>query len=347
MFQCLGLGTHEDGGCGEDWYHPGCLMGLGPKWYESATSAIKVKDGGNNTSLPTISEDAPPQGDAPPQDNAAAAVEEEEDDAPLPDGFPGEDAFDHFICYKCVDANSWIKNYVGTPGFLPPVYLNNEKEAGASPTKKRQRDSDNDQTSEDVSNQAKRSKSEQTVQAPAEVPVTSPPQANKPSAEVKGEPNDPTSTEATCKLDSLPSVPSDQFSIFVTDNFRERFCRCSKCFPKLRPHPQLLEEEEAYEPPLTDEASEHGSTQGSGSIYERGESALRNVDRVRAIEGVMAYNHMKEKLKPFFEQFAGSGKAISAEDVKDYFAKLRGDEGAIQEAGEAAKSDPRQEQSGY
>jgi E3 ubiquitin-protein ligase UBR7 len=61
----------------------------------------------------------------------------------------------------------------------------------------------------------------------------------------------------------------------------------------------------------------------------------------------MAYNHMKEKLKPFFEQFAGSGQAISAEDVKNYFAKLRGDEGAIQEAGDSAKADQRQEQSGY
>ncbi|RQM07378.1 hypothetical protein DH86_00003127, partial [Scytalidium sp. 3C] len=24
MFQCLGLGTIENGGCGEDWWHPGC-----------------------------------------------------------------------------------------------------------------------------------------------------------------------------------------------------------------------------------------------------------------------------------------------------------------------------------
>jgi len=34
MFQCLGLGTVETGGCGEDWYHPECLMGLERDWYK-------------------------------------------------------------------------------------------------------------------------------------------------------------------------------------------------------------------------------------------------------------------------------------------------------------------------
>ena len=90
-----------------------------------------------------------------------------------------------------------------------------------------------------------------------------------------------------------------------------------------------------------------GSTVGSGSIYERGESVLKNVDRVKALEGVMAYNHLKDKLTPFFKQFAESGKAISAEDIKAHFAKMRGDEAAIREAGEGAKVDNRREQSGY
>ncbi|ERS97379.1 hypothetical protein HMPREF1624_06711 [Sporothrix schenckii ATCC 58251] len=119
--------------------------------------------------------------------------------------------------------------------------------------------------------------------------------------------------------------------------------------------PYLLEQEETYEPPVSDDGGSNAEgvgpgsgSHGSGSLYERGESALRNVDRVRAIEGVMAYNHLKDKLKPFFQQFAESGQAISAEDIKSYFAKLRGDEQAIQEAGEGARSDDnRREQSGY
>ena len=83
MFQCLGLGTHLTGGCGEDWYHPGCLSGLGPKWYEDANSKKeeKVKTEGE---------------------------EEEDDDVPMPPGFPQEDAFEGFFCYKCVESNPWI-----------------------------------------------------------------------------------------------------------------------------------------------------------------------------------------------------------------------------------------------
>ncbi|KAG7124018.1 hypothetical protein HYQ44_002654 [Verticillium longisporum] len=68
----------------------------------------------------------------------------------------------------------------------------------------------------------------------------------------------------------------------------------------------------------------------------------------------MAYNHLKEQLTPFFKQFAESGQAIGAEDIKAYFAKLRGDEQGIKEAGEAAggrgkdgDDGSRREQSGY
>lgn len=65
----------------------------------------------------------------------------------------------------------------------------------------------------------------------------------------------------------------------------------------------------------------------------------------------MAYNHLKEQLKPFFQQFAESGEAIGAEDIKAYFAKLRGDEEGIKEAGAAAakdgEDDNRREQSGF
>lgn len=111
-----------------------------------------------------------------------------------------------------------------------------------------------------------------------------------------------------------------------------------------------MEEEEIYEPEMSEDGAEGGgSTVGSGSIYERGESVLKNVDRVRAIEGVMAYNHLKDKLTPFFQQFAESGKVISAEDIKAHFAKMRGDAEAIKEASAGAAKDSanRREQSGY
>lgn len=352
MYQCLGLGTHETGGCGEDWYHPGCVMGLGPKWYEK-TEGKKVQkiedvEGGGLSTISEDSETVAQNGtDAPAPVNEDAGDDDE--DTPNPPGFPSDDDFETFICFKCVEANPWIKRYAGTPGFLLPVHRRADGDSEPQPTAESLESDQNtkkrkagDDELED-SQESKKLKSE--VDNANDIAVET--NAEGTATDVKEEPRSATGTN-TCKYDTLPPAPEGIFSLFCRESFRERFCRCAKCFPNLVPHAQLLEEEETYEPPISEGGSDHGeSTNGSGSLYERGESALRNVDRVRAIEGVMAYNQLKDKLKPFFQQFAESGKAISAEDIKEYFAKLRGDEEAIKEAGESAKSNNREEQAGF
>ena len=69
----------------------------------------------------------------------------------------------------------------------------------------------------------------------------------------------------------------------------------------------------------------------------------------------MVYNHLKDKVKTFLQPFAESGQAVSAEDIKAYFEKLRGDEGGINAAASSANAneggpgeggDNRREQSG-
>jgi len=37
--------------------------------------------------------------------------------------------------------------------------------------------------------------------------------------------------------------------LFMKENFREKWCRCTQCSKDLIAHPYLLEEEETYEPP--------------------------------------------------------------------------------------------------
>lgn len=71
-------------------------------------------------------------------------------------------------------------------------------------------------------------------------------------------------------------------------------------------------------------------------------------------EGVMVYNHLKDKVKDFLQPFAESGRPVGAEDIKAYFEKLRGDEQGIRDAaasgggGESGQGgdDNRREQSG-
>ena len=71
MFQCMGLGTVETGGCGEDWWHPECLMGLPRDWQPQAVKpeTLEVKANGEE--------------------------EAEHEDHPAPPGFPSEEEFEH------------------------------------------------------------------------------------------------------------------------------------------------------------------------------------------------------------------------------------------------------------
>lgn len=83
--------------------------------------------------------------------------------------------------------------------------------------------------------------------------------------------------------ETLPSAPTNDLSLFCHEDFRDRFCRCPDCYLLLRKHPQLLEEEESYEPPVSETGEEGPQSVGTGSLLDRGEAALSNVDRVKAI----------------------------------------------------------------
>ena len=321
MYQCIGLATEQEGGCGEDWWHPECLIGWRRDWYLSE-DAQKLKKA------------TEPDADA------------EDDDHLVVPGF--REDFANLICYKCVDTNPWIKRYATSNGFmvLPHDPKSGDVEAKSAPIKaepnpasipelalpENQNETDNpsrkrkveDDQSETESIASKRTKTD-----------TEPDSATKP-------------VHAT-----LPIGPTGSFSILALGNdFRTRFCRCPACYPTLSKFPQLLEEEDLYEPPESeDEDADGPGSVGTKSLLERGEAALSNVDRVRAIgkcvesllatltkilEGVMAYNHLRDKVKSFLKPFAESGEAVSAEHIKAYFEKLRGDDQAIREATAAA-----------
>ena len=332
MYQCLGLATEKDSGCGEDWWHPECLLGLPRDWYLKEGRTAPMKEADNEIQV-----------------SGTESGEGGDKEHPVPPGFPDEDGFDTLICYKCVNANPWIKKYAASTGFsmkefqqtsskqvgefngeelkaLEPVIaepLPETQDTPEQPSKKRKADADD--VSENGSMASKKAKIEDEADLL------------------------PTPVHA-----SLPSPPSGIYSILTLDeDFRSRFCRCAQCYPDLAKHPQLLEEEETYEPPVSEDGEGQGNgSVGTGSLLDRGEAALSNVDRVKAIEGVMVYNHLRDKVKSFLQPFAESGQAVGAEDIKAYFEKLRGDNEAIRAAAAAAtgggdsNGDNRREQSG-
>lgn len=342
MYQCIGLGSVEAGGCGEDWWHPECLMGLPRDWFTKGL--------------------AKPREDKKVEDQEAVEPEH-----PVPDGFPDDDDFTALICYKCVESNPWIKQYAGTDGFLPPIYKEQPASVGAShaaPSLKRKASNDEMSRSRSPAKRMKEEKPEallgesNTATLVVEDTATEAPglQENH-SGAATGVPSNV--VQAKHKHESLPLPPTGLFSILAKVDFREKLCHCPQCFPNLIPHPQLQEEEDEYEPSISDsEQSLAGGgsgtrSVGTGSILERGEAALSTMDRVKAIEGVMVYNHLKDKVKEFLKPYAESGQAVSADDIKGYFEKLRGDQEAVKEArkkpipGDGDDEDNRREQSGY
>jgi E3 ubiquitin-protein ligase UBR7 len=403
MFQCLGLGSCEEGGCGEDWWHPECLVGLTREEYSKMIEKPKLEETNGTTDamevdkLHTEKEDtnghteeaAPPDpmaitaavtnGNGVDGNDVAAglAEDEEDDDPPLPPGFPDEDDFDHFLCYKCVVANTWIKQYAGSTGFLPPVYHDRAIAKAIATAQAEKATLSASETTNGDSKKRKASDEDGEEPTTSNLVVPAPVKRHKsedPSGTLSSIPEDtvtlpitPKQLEApeTPKHASLPPLPASAlttpFSLFLKPDFRDHLCHCDACFPALKQYPQLLEEEDTYEPPVSEEGGNNEGAQsvGTGSILDRGEAAFNNMDRVRAIQGAMAYAHLKDKVSAFLKPFAESGQAVGAEDVKAYFEKLRGDAQGIQEAAGEAKAnrgdedgggeggDGRREQSGY
>ncbi|KAL5387792.1 hypothetical protein PMIN06_010161 [Paraphaeosphaeria minitans] len=404
MFQCLGLGTVEDGGCGEDWWHPECVLGLSREEYQKSIEEPEGEQKDENAktngitkdvSVTRLEEDAgrdpdarrpsvitaiaaglPTENGVDGNDIVATAEEEEEDeeedDTPLPPGFPAEDDFEYFICHTCLKAFPWIKKYAGSLGFLPPVYFggpHNQAKAQDAPaylngttsgdSKKRKVDDDENITPTGPMGPPKRQKSEDPATTLSSIPEDAP----STTLTLSSKKADPAATTVpACKLSSLSPLPAQAlktpFSLFLKADFHAYLCHCATCFPLLKPHPQLLDEEDVYEPPISEEGNDAAGSVGTGSLLERGEAAFSNMDRARAIQGAMAFAHLKDGLKTFLKPYADEGKAVGAEDINVFFQKLRGDDAAIKEAADGAKrnqdddrdgtgGDGRKEQSGY
>ena len=270
MYQCLGLATEAEGGCGEDWWHPECLLGLPHNWHtltkhssEEKRPASKLNGGPEN------------------QDED----DEEEEEHPVPPGFPTEKLIETLICYKCTSVHPWIKQYAGSKGFLPALYykpdtqLKNETIFDEN-AKISAAVSESEQTLDTAAPSSKKRKLEEDKEEHIQPP--SPKKTKVESTEIENIPE----TSNTCKKELLPLPPTGLISLIACDeDFRSDFCRCAECYLHLRKHPQLLEEEEIYEPPLSEDGdnAEGGASVGTGSLLDRGEAALSNVDRVRAI----------------------------------------------------------------
>ncbi|KAI0001138.1 hypothetical protein BJV77DRAFT_1057924 [Russula vinacea] len=99
--------------------------------------------------------------------------------------------------------------------------------------------------------------------------------------------------------------------IFLSGDWRKRWCSCDSCFSGLRKHPYLLEEEETYQPPEDPDSQL--------SLEQLGIRALERLPRDRALDGIRAFNTMRDDLKNFLRPFAQEGREVQEMDVRRFF----------------------------
>ncbi|KAG5362190.1 Protein mlo2 [Yarrowia sp. C11] len=314
MYQCLMPG------CGEDWYHDVCIGIPGKKAHPPGVNVF----------------------------DSLTEVQEHE-----------EIAEDHeFVCYRCVEKVPRLKVIWDLPGVvrvrLEPV----SGKASAFSEKKEERSldlsEDSGQISEPKSEENSESKSDfkstdatssestsSKTESGTESGADSGTASTKPfsgTTAVKSEStSDATSgvksssgstsvassaakhplsspSSPAAKKSSLPDTPQN---LFLASNFRQIVSESKDptIFGLTLTFPFLAEEEQVYEPPSDDDAG--------SSLLDAGTSALHKIPRQQAIDGMAAYNQIKDRLAAFFKPFAEGGKVVTDQDVTGFFEEMK------------------------
>lgn len=289
MIQCLAC---------EDWFHESCC---------------------NLRERPSSREPTPVGG----PEQAAGAADELDDSRSnassscLPPPLINGSEYESFVCAGCVATIPILQRYAGTHGAIMVIREADNQEW------KRIENSPGEGTiivddggKPDIASAGmKRTRTLSNDDTPAaKKPRASSPSLVTTSAECIAPPPNPLAQAFFYPQESDRSVLSSG-DIFLTEGFRDRWCRCAKCLSSLEPFPFLLREEETYEPP---EDPDSGL-----SLEELGMRALERLPRDRAIEGIHAYNEMKDDLKQFLRPFAQDGKIVNESDIRAFFDKLR------------------------
>lgn len=120
---------------------------------------------------------------------------------------------------------------------------------------------------------------------------------------------------------------TDIYSLFLKENHESNFTKFlldskgSPNFNKIKTFfinfPYLLKDYKIYEPPEDIEDDDNSS------IYDMGSKAINSLPREQAIQGVEAYQQIKEKLKIFLTPFAKDGKVVNKDDIETFFSALK------------------------
>ncbi|TFK24108.1 hypothetical protein FA15DRAFT_619833 [Coprinopsis marcescibilis] len=292
MIQCLSC---------EDWFHESCCNLRERPTSRAPTPEVESKEKEEPTPAESTEEDA----------------RSETSCSSLPPALITAADYDSFVCGACVSKIKILKKYAGTPGAMivgrdalgsewrrigdligkdDDVAIEDDDTPNAAGSKRRLVPSSDDEHAPE----------------PKRTRTASDPTLNEVAPCLAPRPN-PLASKVLGRDPSAGNLGTGD--VFLTDGFRERWCHCEDCRTSLENHRYLVEEEETYEPP---EDPDSGL-----SLEELGMRALSRLPHGRAIDGIHAFNKMRDGFKSFFEPFAAQGKVVDESDVRDFFEKLK------------------------
>lgn len=296
MYQCLMPG------CGEDWYHDVCI-GV-PTNKKMHLEGVNVFD---------------------------SLTEVEQHEEVLPD--------DHeFVCYKCVEGVPRLEAIWSLPGVvkmrlepkLEPkatILATTESTTGASGASEsanvKSESAEVMTESTNVKSESADVNTDSTTSKPAS-DVTADASSAKEDTAPNSEESDDGKKDLKHTLDTSPTPTSKKpfstdkpHNMFLSSNFRTIVCESKDpdIFALTLSFPFLAEEEQVYEPPSDDDAG--------SSLLDAGTSALHKIPRQQAIDGMAAYNQIKDRLSAFFKPFAEGGKVVTDRDVTGFFEEMK------------------------
>ncbi|PPQ88175.1 hypothetical protein CVT25_005140 [Psilocybe cyanescens] len=228
------------------------------------------------------------------------------------------DEYESFVCGACVSRNPTLKRWAGTCGAMmvvrdtpsdPWSRLNGSSKVGAELIQIDDPQSAVLGIKRPLSPSAGEGPETKRVKNSLDETVTSTPSCLAPDPE-------PLAQKIFGALESRDPTPSlGAGDVFFTLGFKERWCQCDLCLASLKMEPYLLHDEETYEPP---EDPDSGL-----SLEELGMRALSRLPRDKAIDGIHAFNEMRNDLVKFLRPFAQDGKVVNETDVRDFFASLK------------------------
>ncbi|KAK0495677.1 hypothetical protein EDD18DRAFT_1170331 [Armillaria luteobubalina] len=277
MIQCLAC---------EDWFHESCCN-------------LRERP---DTEVIQSTNETGPQAHSQPQNGDIDDGASDASSSDLPPPLIRASDYDSFVCASCVRKIPTLSRYAGTGGCLVVI-----RDDVSAPW--RVVTSTEDETAEvDVSVGSKRALS----------PSAEEPEAKRARTEVSNSKSPclaPPINPVAQRILTVSDPDLGTGDVFLTEDFRGRWCRCTSCLPSLEANKFLLQEEETYEPP---------DDPDSGlSLEELGIRALSRIPRERAIDGIHAFNAMRDDLVQYLRPFAQEGKVVDEVDVRAFFNRLQ------------------------